>query len=454
VQLDVLVRRIFSGHRPGELRSPAGLIGLEPQVFDLLAYLVRNRDRVVSKDDIIAAVWNGRIVSESTLTTRINAVRAAIGDSGETQRLIKTLPRKGLRFVGTVREGEEGDVATPSTLAEAQSVLPLPDRPSIAVLPFANMSGDPEQDYFADGMAEEIITALSRCSWLFVIARNSSFTYKGRAVDVRQVGRELGVRYVLEGSVRSGGNRLRFLGQLVDTTTGAHIWADRFDGELTDVFELQDRFTEGIVAAIEPKLQQAEIERLKNKPAANLNAYDLLLRAQQLEYEFTAESLAAAIRCAEQALVIDPHYAPAMALAANCYGHRAVQGWMSDVEAEMTEGARLATRAVELGQEDGNVLWMAGSCDAAPGEGSRTRKGAGLQLARAQSKLGYCNVDGRFDRSDVREFRESAGAIDARATDEPARSERLADYGDDCAGTLCGRPFPGGGIVRQSSIAA
>src|SRR5262249_46818449 len=188
---------------------------------------------------------------------------------------------------------------------------------------------------------------------------NSSFTYKGRAVDVRQVGRELGVRYVLEGSVRRGGNRLRFLGQLVDTTTGAHIWADRFDGELTDVFELQDRFTESVVAAIEPKLQQAEIERLKNKPAANLNAYDLLLRAQQLEYEFTAESLAAAIRCAEQALVIDPHYAPAMALAAHCYGHRAVQGWMSDVEVEMTEGARLATRAVELGQEDGNVLWMA-----------------------------------------------------------------------------------------------
>ena len=149
------------------------------------------------------------------------------------------------------------------------------------------MSGDPEQDYFADGMAEEIITALSRCAGLFVIARNSSFTYRGKTVDVRRVGRELGVRYVIEGSIRRSGNRLRFAGQLLDTTTGAHIWADRFDGELSDVFELQDRFTESVVVAIGPQLQLAEIERLKHKPAAHLDAYDLLLRAQQLEYEYT-----------------------------------------------------------------------------------------------------------------------------------------------------------------------
>jgi TolB-like protein/predicted Zn-dependent protease len=226
------------------------------------------------------------------------------------------------------------------------------------VLPFANMSGDPEQEYFADGMAEEIITALSRCNWLFVIARNSSFTYKGKAVDVRQVGRELGVRYVLEGSVRRAGNRLRFMGQLVDTTTGAHIWADRFDGELTDVFELQDRFTESVVAAIEPKLQLAEIERLKRKPAANLDAYDLLLRAQQLEHEFTSKSLAAAIRCTEQALAIDPNYAPAMALTADCYGMRVLQGWTDDAASDAAEGLRLAMRAVELGRDDANVLWM------------------------------------------------------------------------------------------------
>ena len=159
-------------------------------------------------------------------------------------------------------------------------------------------------------MAEEILTALSRCKWLFVIARNSSFTYKGKAVDIRQVGRELGVRYVLEGSVRRGGNRLRFTGQLIDAVSGAHIWGDRFEGALSDVFELQDRFTESVVATIEPKIQLAEIERLKHKSAANVDAYDLLLRAQQLEYEFTEESILSALRCAQEALVIDPSYAP------------------------------------------------------------------------------------------------------------------------------------------------
>jgi TolB-like protein/Flp pilus assembly protein TadD len=342
-----------------ELRGPRGLIAIEPQVFDLLTYLIRNRHRVVSKDDILAAVWDGRVVSESTLTTRINGARSAIGDSGETQRLIKTLPRKGLRFVGAVREEQHRATAIPPAAVEPPGTPSLPDRPSIAVLPFANMSGDPEQEYFADGMAEEIITALSRCNWLFVIARNSSFSYKGKAVDVRQIGSELGVRYVLEGSVRRGGNRLRFMGQLVDATSGAHIWADRFDGELTDVFDLQDRFTESVVAAIEPKLQLAEIERLKHKPIANLDAYDLVLRAQHLEHEFTAESLAAAIRCTDQALAIDPNYASAMALAAYCYGERIVQGWTDDADAEAAEGIRLTARALELGQDDGNVLWMA-----------------------------------------------------------------------------------------------
>jgi TolB-like protein/Tfp pilus assembly protein PilF len=344
-----------------ELRGKAGLIDIEPQVFDLLVYLIRNRDRVVSKDDILAAVWEGRIVSESALTTRINSVRNAIADSGDAQRLIKTFPRKGIRFVGEVREEQypTKTAAVLETSEQSYAKLPLPNRPSIAVLPFSNLSGDPEQDYFADGMAEEIITSLSQCNWLFVIARNSSFTYKGKSVDVRRVGRELGVRYVLEGSVRRAGNHLRLLGQLVDTTSGAHIWADRFDGELTDVFALQDRFTESIVAAIEPTLQFAEIERLKRTPAANLDAYDLLLRAHQYEFEFTAESLTAAIRCSEQALAIDPHYVSAMALSAYCYGTRVVQGWSSDAGAESAKGAYLAARAAELGRTDASVLWMA-----------------------------------------------------------------------------------------------
>jgi TolB-like protein len=345
-----------------ELRRGAATIPIGPKFFDLLVYLLAHRERVVTKDDLLASLWDGRIVSESALNSGIKAVRDAIGDSGEEQRLIKTLPRKGLRFVGEVREEQvQARSAAPAVAAELpKPPLSLPDRPSIAVLPFANISGDSEQDYFADGMAEEIITALSRCAGLFVIARNSSFTYRGRSVDVRQVGRELGVRYVLEGSVRRSGNRLRFVGQLVDATTGAHIWADRFDGELSEVFDLQDRFTESVVAAIGPQLQLAEIERLRHKPAAHLDAYDLLLRAHQLEYEYTPESLAAAIEHVRRALSIDPSYAPAMALGAHCYTQRRLQGWAQDVTEESIEATRLATRAIEFGQDDGNVLWMSG----------------------------------------------------------------------------------------------
>ena len=348
-----------------ELRCGETEVSVEPQVFDLLEYLIRHRDRLVSKDDLIAAVWHGRIVSESTLSTRITAARSAIGDSGEEQRLIKTMPRKGIRFVGAVRERPKAtDTATQLGPAESSRVLDPPrdifastDNPSIAVLPFTNMSGDPEHEYFADGMAEEIITALSHCKWLLVIARNSSFSYKDRSVDVRQIGRELGVRYVLEGSVRRGSSRLRFTAQLVDATSGVHIWADRFDGEMSNVFELQDRITESVVAAIEPKIELAEIERLRHKPAANLGAYDLLLRAKRLESDFTDESLAAALCRVEAALKIDSLYASAMALGAYCCAERNVQGWVNSPQDE-TQWLRVAWRAVELDKDDANVLWM------------------------------------------------------------------------------------------------
>ena len=209
-----------------ELTRGSEVVSVGPQVFDLLLHLVRNRERVVSKDDLLHAVWDGRIVSESTLTSHINAVRKAIGDSGEEQRLIRTLARKGFRFVGAVEEIRSSDDARSPPVgfakpdATSAQALALPDKPSIAVLPFLNLSGDPEQEYFADGVVEDIISALSRMRWLFVIARNSSFTYKGRAVDVKQVGRELGVRYVLEGSVRKAANRVRITGQLIDATTG------------------------------------------------------------------------------------------------------------------------------------------------------------------------------------------------------------------------------------------
>jgi len=346
-----------------ELRRGAELVDVEPQVLDLLQYLIRNRERLVSKDDLIEHVWHGRIVSESTLTSRITAARQAIGDSGDQQRLIRTIARKGIRFVGEVGSDQSSSAGGSTTSAISFSLDAmeprLPDKPSIAVLPFINLSGDPEQGYFADGMAEEILTALSHCNSLFVIARNSSFTYKGKAIDVRQVGRDLGVRYVLEGSVRRSGDRLRLSVQLIDATSGAQIWADRFDGGTNDVFELQDRIAENVVAVIEPNVQLAEIERMKRKPVANLDAYDLLLRAQQLEYEFTQESLDTALRCLEQALMIDPNYAQAMASAAYCYAERTQQGWMKDHARETAEGIRLAARSVELANNDPNVLWMA-----------------------------------------------------------------------------------------------
>ena len=222
-----------------ELRRGCEPIAVEPQVFDLLIYLVQNRDRVVSKDDLIASVWGGRIVSDSTLTSRINAARKAIGDSGEDQKLIRTIARKGLRFVGDVRTQSNGDRAgtsapdrrrMKSTSGRARP-LPLPDRPAIAVLPFINMSGDPEQEYFSDGISEDIITALSKLRWFFVIARNSSFIYKGKAVHMKQLAEELGVGYVVEGSVRKSGDRVRITAQLNDVATGSHIWAERYDRE-------------------------------------------------------------------------------------------------------------------------------------------------------------------------------------------------------------------------------
>ena len=337
-----------------ELRRGEALIPIEPQVFDLLEFLIRARERVVSRDELLDTVWRGRIVSDATLSSRVNAVRMAIGDSGEAQRLIRTLPRKGIRFVGEVREAPDSPASAPAPAHPAK-----PEQPSIAVLPFTNMSGDTEQDFFADGMAEDIITALSRCSGLFVIARNSSFLYKGKPVDIREVGRELGVAYVLEGSVRRGGNRLRITGQLIDADSGRHLWADRFDGDLNDVFDLQDRITESVVAAIEPTVQLAEVARQKSSVPSRLDAYDLLLRAYGLEHEFTAESTAQALDCLGEAVAIDPAYAPVIAMAAYCHALRHFQGWAGPDETYRSDGVRLAWRAVELAPNDAQVLWMA-----------------------------------------------------------------------------------------------
>jgi len=491
-----------------ELRRGGMLISLQPQVFDLLEYAIRNRERVVSKDDLLAAVWNGRIVSESTLSTRINAARSAIGDSGEEQRLLRTAHGKGIRFVGAVREEEEtirklaaifaadvagysrlmgqdevgtlrrltacrailderiaayrgrifgsagdsvvadfasaidavqsavavqealageeqmrfrigvhiGDVlvqgqnlfgdgvniaARLEALAEpggicvsgvvrdqigtklplaftdlgeqqvkniahpirayriggasatvaAPTSLPLPDKPSIAVLQFQNLSGDTEQEYFADGMVEEIITALSHYPSLFVIARNSSFTYKGRAVDVKQVGRELGVRYALEGSVRRVGNRVRITAQLVEAEAGNHVWAERYDRDLTDIFALQDEITQAVTIAITPAIADAEQRRAIRKPPGNLDAWAAYQRGLWHFSKGTADNVALAEKFYQQAMDLDSTFAGSYTGLAYAYWRAAgVFGMRSLDEAENLAEA-LVRRAVAL---DGN----------------------------------------------------------------------------------------------------
>jgi adenylate cyclase len=253
-----------------------------------------------------------------------------------------------------------GKVSAPKNSSEATPALALPDKPSIAVLPFQNMSGDPEQEYFADGMVEDIITGLSRSKSLFVIARNSSFTYKGKAVDIKQVGRELGVRYVLEGSVRKAGNRIRITGQLIDAATGAHIWADKFDSQLEDIFDLQDRITSNVIGAISPQLERAEMERAQRKPTESLQAYDYYLRALFNNYRFTREANIEQLKLAKTATAIDPEFAAAYALGALAFVQSKTFGWSKDSAEDAAEARQLARRAIELDKDDPRVLAMAG----------------------------------------------------------------------------------------------
>ena len=349
-----------------ELLRGKDRIAIEPQVFDLLHYLVRNRDRVVSKDDLIAAVWKGRIISESTLTSRITAVRHAIADRAEDQRLLRTIARKGLRFIGEVQEEKSpAAVVTAAQMpsekqADPARSLALPDGPSIAVLPFNNLSGDPEQEYFADGIVEDIITALSRIKWFFVIARNSSFTYKGRNVDVKLIARELGVRYVLEGSVRKVGNRVRITGQLIDGSNAVHIWADTFDGTLDQVFDFQDQVTSGVVGVIAPKIEKAEIERAMRKPTGSLDAYDYYLHGLASLYQDTKEANDEALRLFGKAIELDRNFATAYGMSALCYVSRQWKHWMLEPQKEVSEAARLVDRAAELGRDDAMALSAAG----------------------------------------------------------------------------------------------
>ncbi len=326
-------------------------VSVEPQVFDLVHFLIRNRDHVVSKDDLLTAVWNGRIVSESALSTRLNAARIALGDNGEEQRLIRTFPRKGLRFVGAVRE-EQGV----SDQVAIENPPGVSDRASIAVLPFATPIKDP--DYFTDGIVEDIITALSRNRALFVIARNSSFSYQGKRVDLKQVGQELGVRYVLEGSVRKLGGRVRVTGQLIEAASGHHLWADRFEGETADIFELQDQIVTRVVGALAPQLEKAEIDRAKQSAKGELVAYDLYLRGLAHWNRWTKGDNAKALQLFYAAIDKDRDYSTPYGLAASCYLLGKASGWASSFDEK--EIASLIDRAADIGVDDPVALCWAG----------------------------------------------------------------------------------------------
>jgi TolB-like protein/cytochrome c-type biogenesis protein CcmH/NrfG len=339
-----------------ELTRDSAPVAVEPQVFDLLVYLIQNRERVVTKDDLIEAIWHGRIVSESTLTSRINAARKAIGDSGDEQRLIRTIPRKGVRFVGQVTTAQSTVPATGSaaaTLEEvpARSAAGPRNLPAISVLPFTNMSGDPEQEYFSDGISEDITTALSKLRWFLVISRNSSFTFKGKAVHLSQVAEELGVRYVVEGSVRKSGDRVRIAAQLNDVTTDSHLWAERYDRGLADVFAVQDEITEAIVAAIEPQLYAAENFRAQRKAPESMDAWDLVMRALSHYWRVTKQDHVVAQALLEKAITIDPNYGRALGVLATSYMFTAHMGWM-DMSATMPQAEKAALAAIRHDSED------------------------------------------------------------------------------------------------------
>ena len=327
-----------------ELRRAGAPVAVEPQVFDLLVYLIRNRAHVVSKDDLLQAVWQGRIVSDSALANRINAARAAVGDSGELQTLIRTLPRKGFRFVGNV--AEEGARSVPAQPGMA-SPLSLPEQPSLVVLPFTDISPDPQNGHFADGITEDLTTELARIRWLFVIARNSAFAYRNRPVDVKQISHELGVRYVLEGSVRHSGQRIRITAQLIDATTGVHQWAERYDRDAGEIFAVQDEITRSVAAAVEPHLLAAEGRRAAFLSPADLGAWELVARAQSQLWRLTKPDYDSAIASLTQAVDSSADFAPAQALLGFALVFAAHMGWV-DKSQGVPVGRQHAERAIAL----------------------------------------------------------------------------------------------------------
>ena len=336
-----------------ELRHGGEVISIEPQVFDLLVHLVRNRNRIVSREELIDTVWKGRVISEATLSSRVSAARRAIGDNGDDQLFVRTHHKRGFRFVGEVQDAYKSFtqdrrpvVTAPESRARDNVVAPvltLPDKPSIAVLPFQNRSGDSIQEYFADGLTEDIITGLSRQRWFFVIARNSSFAFKDEPVDVRKVASELGVHYVLEGSVRKASSRVRVTAQLIDANKGVNLWADRYDRDLANIFELQDEITNRVIDSVGSQIIVAEAARVQRKPPQNIEAWDLVMRALPHMWRMSVEEQRLAQECLRQAITLDPEYAHAHALL----------GWtylcMFNLDARMPIG-EFTDKALESGE--------------------------------------------------------------------------------------------------------
>ncbi|MGK7870894.1 winged helix-turn-helix domain-containing tetratricopeptide repeat protein [Falsiroseomonas sp. E2-1-a20] len=345
---------ILDGVRGCLLGEDGVEVPLAPKPFDLLMVLAHNAGRTMSKDALLDAAWPGVHVTEDSLFRAVREARRAIGD--EAGRILRSVPRRGYLLDTAVSAGTAPGLEI--TPAAKSPLVPPTDRPSLVVLPFQNMSGDPDQAYFADGMVEEITSALSRIRWLFVIARNTAFTYGGRAVDVREVGHALGVRYVLEGSVRKAGGQVRIGCQLVEAATGHHVWTERFDGDIADVFALQDRVAEAVAGAIEPSLRLAEVERARRKPTESLDAYDFYLRALPHHYAKTQVDNDTCLALLRRAIALDPRFSLAKAFAAFSLLQQEIQGWSSPDERD--EGIRLAREALSDAQDDPATLRCAG----------------------------------------------------------------------------------------------
>lgn len=336
-------------------------VPLGSRALDILAVLAEAKGALVTKDVLIGRVWPGLVVEENNVHVHISALRKALDAEGSGQSCIVTVPGRGYRLVGFA------EIAPPHAMPDPQSAITPPKTPSIAVLPFQNMSGDPEQEYFVDGMVEEIITALSRIRWLYVTSRNSSFTYKGQPFDVKQVGRELGVRYVVEGSVRKTGNRVRITAQLIDAISDSHLWAERFDGTLEDVFDLQDRVAISVAGIIEPTLQAVEAARSAHRSTNDLTAYDLFLRGYAIAMSQGAR-FSEALTLMEQAIRRDPRYAPALAWAALGCSRLLMDGRSDDPHVDTLRGVDYARRALEVAGDDPGVIVNAAAALAYFGE--------------------------------------------------------------------------------------